>query len=164
MILLLNQLFLLWCTGLLRLLSWVLECTVSVIKSSIGVGVLLYGLALSSLVGTRVYGAQDGGVFSSTGWRLRGWCSGVRVGSLRGQECTGAKAVLGWAFFYSEPAGVCYSTAWGAGALRSTVWGAGALCSTVWGAGALCSTVLVCWSFVLDSGVVLLWSRQGFWS
>ena len=126
----------------------------SVIKSSIGVGVLLYGLALSSLVGTRVYGAQDGGVFSSTCWRLRGWCSGVRVGSLRGQECTGAKVVLGWAFFYSEPAGVCYSTAWGAGALRSTVWGA----------GALRSTVLVCWSFVLDSSVILLWARQGFWS
>jgi hypothetical protein len=124
---------------------------VSVIKSSIGVGVLLYGLALSSLVGTRVYGAQDGGVFSSTCWRLRGWCSGVRVGSLRGQECTGAKVVLGWAFFYSEPAGVCYSTAWGAGALRSTVWGA----------GALRSTVLVCWSFVLDSfGLLELCARQ----
>jgi hypothetical protein len=67
--------------GLLCFLSWVPECTVHLIKSLIRVVVLLYGLALFALVGTRVYCALDGGVFSSVGWRLRGWCSGVWVGS-----------------------------------------------------------------------------------
>jgi hypothetical protein len=109
------------CTGLLCFLSWALKCTVPLIKSSIGVVVLLYGLALFALVGIRVYCAHDGGVFSSAGWRL--WVGALVYGLALegGKSVRGAKVALGWAFLYSEPTGVWYSTVWGAGALCSIV-------------------------------------------